>query len=43
MNAKEFIDQEKQAFDDMLQGVIDEIATGHIKLPSMDDEVQQAA
>lgn len=43
MNAKEFIDQEKQAFDDMLQGVIDEIATGQIKLPSMDEEVQQAA
>ena len=37
------IEEEKQSFDNMLQGVIDEINTGSISLPSMDEEVAAAA
>ncbi len=38
INAKQYIDEEKQSFDDMLQGVIDEINTGSISLPEMNEE-----
>ena len=43
INAQQYIDEEKYAFDDMLQGVIDEINTGSISLPNMDEEEAAAA
>lgn len=43
INAQQYIEAEKQSFDNMLQGVIDEINTGSISLPSMDEEVATAA
>lgn len=42
INAKQFINEEKQAFDDMLQGVIDEIGSGSISLPKTDTEALAA-
>ncbi len=42
INAKQFINEEKQAFDDMLQGVIDEIGSGSISLPKSDTEALAA-
>lgn len=43
INAQQYIDEEKYAFDDMLQGVINEINTGSISLPDMDEEEAAAA
>lgn len=42
INAKQFINEEKQAFDDMLQGVIDEIGSGSISLPKSETEALAA-
>ncbi len=44
-NAKECIEQERVAFDDVLKGVVDEIATGQIELPASPyaEDEQEAA
>lgn len=44
INAQEYLNQEKEAFDDLLQGVIDEVVAGKIDIQShMPAEEQTAA
>ena len=37
INAKEYIQQEQVAFDNLLVGVIDEVASGRIRLPKQEE------
>jgi len=42
INAQQYIEEEKQSFDNMLQGVIDEINSGSLSLPDMEEEAAAA-